>query len=76
MKKNRQLDFQKSDYIVYPKHGVGRIVDVEVQEISGTKLELYVIRFEQERMTLRVPTAKAGGLGMRKLANQDTMKAA
>ncbi|RMF09617.1 MAG: CarD family transcriptional regulator [Alphaproteobacteria bacterium] len=76
MTKNKQLDFQKGDYIVYPKHGVGRIMDIEVQEISGMQLELYVIRFEQERMTLRVPTAKAKNLGMRKLANQETMKAA
>ncbi len=76
MKKNNSLEFTKLDYIVYPKHGVGRILDIESQTISGMTLELYVIRFEKERMTLRVPTAKAKMVGMRKLANQDTMSQA
>lgn len=76
MKKTKSLDFSQSDYIVYPKHGVGRIVEVEKQVISGVDLELYVIRFEKEKMTLRVPTNKAKAIGMRKLANQDTMDAA
>lgn len=73
MKKNKSLEYSKLDYIVYPKHGVGRILDIEVQTISGMELELYVIRFEKERMTLRVPVNKARNVGMRKLANQETM---
>lgn len=76
MKKTSSLDFAKHDYIVYPKHGVGRILDIEKQTISGMDLELYVIRFEKERMTLRVPTNKAKMVGMRKLANADTMQQA
>jgi len=76
MKKTNSLDFAKNDYIVYPKHGVGRILDIEKQTISGMELELYVIRFEKERMTLRVPTNKAKMVGMRKLANADTMQQA
>lgn len=76
MKKTSSLDFAKNDYIVYPKHGVGRILDIEKQTISGMDLELYVIRFEKERMTLRVPTNKAKMVGMRKLANADTMQQA
>ena len=77
LKKNNvrknSLEFSKLDYIVYPKHGVGRIQEIEIQTISGMELELYVIRFEKERMTLRVPTEKARNVGMRKLANQQTM---
>lgn len=76
MKKTNTLDFGKNDYIVYPKHGVGCILDIEKQTISGMELELYVIRFEKERMTLRVPTNKSTLVGMRKLANADTMQQA
>ncbi len=60
--------FKTNEYIVYPTHGVGRIVDIEEQEIAGSKLELFVINFEQEKMTLRVPTTKCESVGMRKLS--------
>jgi CarD family transcriptional regulator len=60
--------FQKDQYIVYPTHGVGRIVGVEEQEVAGYKLELYVINFEKDKMTLRVPVTKCDSAGMRKLS--------
>jgi len=60
--------FTTDEYVVYPTHGVGRIVDIEEQEIAGSKLELFVISFEQEKMTLRVPTTKCDSVGMRKLS--------
>jgi CarD family transcriptional regulator len=50
--------FAVDDYIVYPSHGVGRIVAIETQEIVGDLLEMYVVSFEQDRLTLRVPTAR------------------
>ncbi|MAU41150.1 MAG: CarD family transcriptional regulator [Kordiimonas sp.] len=65
--------FVTGDHIVYPKHGVGQIMSIETQEISGLQLELFVIRFENERMTLRLPTNKAESSGMRRLSNQATM---
>lgn len=60
--------FRANEYVVYPAHGVGRIVGIEEQEVAGAKLELFVIDFEHEKMTLRVPTAKADSVGMRKLS--------
>ena len=54
---------------MYPSHGVGRIVTIEEQEVAGFKLELFVITFEKDKMTLRVPTAKAQQVGMRKLSD-------
>jgi CarD family transcriptional regulator len=60
--------FKTNEYVVYPTHGVGRIVGIEEQEIAGTTLELFVINFEQEKMTLRVPTMKCSNVGMRKLS--------
>lgn len=63
--------FKTGESIVYPSHGVGQIVAIEEQTIAGAKLELFVITFEKDKMTLRVPTAKAATVGMRKLAEKD-----
>lgn len=60
--------FKTNEYVVYPTHGVGRIVGIEEQEVAGSILELFVINFEQEKMTLRVPTMKCQNVGMRKLS--------
>ena len=68
--------FDVGDYVVYPKHGVGRVVELLNQEIAGMQLELYVLRFEKEKMTLRVPINKAESVGMRKLSSDKTLKEA
>ena len=73
MSKSKKLDFRTNEHVVYPSHGVGKITDVETQEIAGTELELYVIAFEKDKMTLRVPTDKAILVGMRSLASSDTV---
>src|SRR5271154_385818 len=70
---NRKLDFKANDHVVYPTHGVGRITRVEEQEVAGAKLELFVITFDKDKMTLRVPTAKAKAVGMRKLSSPDVV---
>src|ERR1700754_3747045 len=72
----KALSFDVGDYVVYPKHGVGRVVELLKQEIAGMTLELYVLRFEKERMTLRVPTNKAESVGMRKLSSDKTLREA
>ena len=70
-KSARSLEFRANDYVVYPAHGVGKIVSIEEQEVAGMKLELFVISFEKDKMTLRVPTAKASSVGMRSLSSPD-----
>ncbi len=60
--------FKINESIVYPAHGVGRIIGIEEQEIAGMPLELFVIQFEKDKMTLKVPTGKLETVGMRKLA--------
>ncbi|AUW57210.1 CarD family transcriptional regulator [Sphingobium sp. SCG-1] len=72
----KALSFDVGDYVVYPKHGVGRVVELQKEQIAGMELELYVLRFEKERMTLRVPTNKAEGVGMRKLSSNKTLEEA
>ncbi|HSG94397.1 MAG TPA: CarD family transcriptional regulator, partial [Afifellaceae bacterium] len=68
--------FKTGESIVYPSHGVGKIVDIEEQEVAGTTLELFVIHFEKDKMTLRVPVGKASSVGMRKLADEAVVKKA
>ena len=68
--------FRTSEYVVYPSHGVGKIVAIEEQVVAGHALELFVINFEQEKMTLRVPTAKLAAVGMRKLSEDNVVRRA
>jgi len=65
----QRFGFETNQYVVYPTHGVGRIVAIEEQEVAGCKLELFVITFEKDKMTLRVPTSKTQSAGMRKLSD-------
>lgn len=73
---NQRHGFKTNEFIVYPAHGVGRIIGIEEQEIAGMSLELFVINFEKEKLTLRVPTGKLESVGMRKLADDDIVKKA
>ncbi len=66
-------EFKAGDFVVYPTHGVGRIQRVDEQEVAGLRLELFVIAFEKDKMILRVPTAKAKAVGMRKLSTPDVV---
>jgi CarD family transcriptional regulator, regulator of rRNA transcription len=75
-KPQQRHGFRTNEYIVYPAHGVGRIVSIEEQEIAGAKLELFVINFEKDKMTLRVPTSKLTSVGMRKLSEDKVVKKA
>ncbi len=60
--------FSVEDFVVYPAHGVGKIIGIETQTVVGMKLEVYVISFTQDKMTLRVPTQKAKSCGLRGLS--------
>jgi CarD family transcriptional regulator len=75
-KKTARQGFKTGEAVVYPAHGVGRIVAVEEQEIAGFKLELFVVSFEKDKMVLRVPTAKAQSVGLRKLADPEMIQKA
>jgi CarD family transcriptional regulator len=68
--------FKTNEFVVYPAHGVGQILAIEEQEIAGARLELFVINFMKDKMTLRVPTAKVANVGMRKLSEPALVKRA
>ncbi len=75
-KSTENLQFSEGDFVVYPTHGVGQVIGVERQEVAGHKLRLFVIEFESERMTLRVPIEKAEPSGLRKLSSKKIMETA
>ena len=76
MSKTKKAEFRPDDFVVYPTHGVGRIVSIEEQEVAGLRLEMFVISFEKDKMTLRVPTARATEIGMRGLSTPDLVERA
>jgi CarD family transcriptional regulator len=76
MAKDKKMEFRPNEFVVYPAHGVGKIVSIEEQEIAGLTLELFVISFEKDKMTLRVPTSRASQIGMRSLSTPDVVSKA
>jgi CarD family transcriptional regulator len=75
-KTTQRQGFKTNEFIVYPAHGVGQIIAIEEQEVAGARLELFVINFVKDKMTLRVPTSKVTSVGMRKLAETPIIKRA
>lgn len=74
--KDKDTGFKKGDFVVYPTHGVGKVMGIESQEISGHALQVIIILFDKDRMTLRVPVAKAKNSGLRKLSSKKVMESA
>ena len=66
--------YKAGDFVVYPTHGVGKVTGVEKLEIAGQKLDLVIITFDRDRMTLRVPLDKAPTSGLRKLSSRKIME--
>ncbi|MHB1207845.1 MAG: CarD family transcriptional regulator [Rhodospirillaceae bacterium] len=76
LKENPGRGFSAGDVVVYPAHGVGRITEVQTQVLGGQAVEVFVIAFEGDRMTLRLPLAKAAASGLRKLSPHPALKMA
>ena len=65
MKKGPIMAFNSGEYVVYPTHGVGKVTNVAKQTIAGNELEMLVVNFDKDKMTLRVPMAKLDKVGIR-----------
>ena len=50
-KKNYDL----KDYVVYPKHGVGKIISIEKAKIGNIDITFYKVLIEKEKLTLSIP---------------------
>ncbi len=75
-KPTQRQGFRINEFVVYPAHGVGQVVSIEEQEVAGHSLELFVINFANDKLTLRVPVAKVESAGMRKLASVEQLERA
>jgi len=73
---NKKHEFKTNDHVVYPTHGVGKVAGIEEKEVAGVRLELFIIEFEKDKMTLRVPINKAKTVGMRKLSSPEVVAGA
>jgi CarD family transcriptional regulator len=76
MTKAKHSEYAKGDFVVYPTHGVGKVLGVETENFSGLELDLVIIRFDKDRMTLRVPVNKTADSGLRKLSTRKVMDSA
>ena len=74
-KGSKKFPFARGDYVVYPTHGVGKVTGLEKREVAGFNLQLFVISFDAEKMTLRVPVDKVLDSGLRKISTKDKMQA-
>ena len=72
-KTSSAIAFNSGDFVVYPAHGVGKVADIAKQKIAGSELELIVVNFAKDKMTLRIPMAKVESVGLRKISEASTM---
>lgn len=76
IKKLPSIKFGTGEYVVYPTHGVGVVADVTKQTVAGSELELLVVNFDRDKMTLRIPTSKLKSTGLRRISDEKTMSEA
>ena len=72
-KTTSKIAFNSGEFVVYPAHGVGKVADISTQKIGGAELELIVVNFDKDKMTLRVPLSKAESVGLRKISETPVM---
>jgi CarD family transcriptional regulator len=75
-KVTEKLAYKPGDYVVYPTHGVGKVESIETRVVVGLTLKLFVISFDRDRMTLRVPIDKAETSGLRRLSSRKVIDTA
>mgnify|MGYP002449981105 FL=1 len=72
-KTTSKIAFNSGEFVVYPAHGVGKVADISTQKIGGAELELIVVNFDKDKMTLRIPLSKAESVGLRKISETPVM---
>jgi CarD family transcriptional regulator len=65
--------FKADDYAVYPSHGIGKIVDIEKTLVLGQDLSCYLMYFEKEKLTIKIPMNSAEKIGLRHLISKSQM---
>ena len=74
MKNKKNSEFKIGEIVVYPKHGVGEITKIENMEIASIKTQFYVVKMEQSKLIIRVPTDKKQEVGLRKISSKKVVE--
>ncbi|MCY3674595.1 MAG: CarD family transcriptional regulator [Paracoccaceae bacterium] len=72
-RKRKAFGFIVGEKVVYPSHGVGQIDGIVSQNIGGSKEEMFVIHFESEGLTLRIPINRVPEVGLRNLVSEEEL---
>lgn len=68
-----KVTFKAGEFAVYPSHGVGKIVDIEKTVVLGQDFSCYLMYFEKEKLTIKIPVASAEKIGLRHLVAKTQM---
>ena len=63
--------FKVGDQAVYPAQGVGIVEAIETRQLCGQTHDYYILRILDSDMTIMVPVANAGQVGLRRLISKD-----
>ena len=66
----KKIEFNNGETVVYPKHGVGEIIKIELMEIASIKTMFYVVKMEQSKLTIRVPIDKQEDVGLNETSTE------
>ena len=69
MSRKPRIPFKIGDLVIYPAHGMGRVISVDRQAVYGTSIELISVLVEDEGLTLKIPTDRVNRSGMRRLSD-------
>jgi CarD family transcriptional regulator len=66
--------FRAGDHAVYPSHGVGKIIEIENTTIMGQEYSCYMMYFEKERLSIKIPVLSAEKNNLRRIATKSQME--
>ena len=69
----KQNNYNINNYVVYPSHGVGKIIDIETISVMQQQVSCYLIYFDRERLTIKIPTNNVEKFGIRPLVSKEKM---
>ncbi len=55
---SEKREYKIKDYVVYPKHGVGQIIEFKKINIGGIDVESYILKFEKDKASGMIPVNK------------------
>ena len=68
-----KVTFKVGDHAVYPSHGIGKITGIEKTAVLGQDFSCYLMYFEKEKLTIKIPMNSAEKIGLRHLISKSQM---